>query len=101
VGWSIGCTHVQFLRNHTFAREECGGIIILFTRECRTFSTYSPGFFINVGLEAIRNQATYARPTSGSERSRFAYVHRELFEQGNLCPYPTEQLENGSRLHDL
>jgi hypothetical protein len=52
-------------------------------------------------MQAIRNLATYARPASGDDRSRFAYVHRELFEQGNLCPYPTEQLETGSRLHDL
>ncbi|OUC14572.1 MAG: AAA family ATPase [Alkalinema sp. CACIAM 70d] len=31
-------------------------------------------------MQAIRNLATYARPASGSDRSRFAYVHRELFE---------------------
>ena len=31
-------------------------------------------------MQAIRNQATYARPASGGDRSRFAYVHRELFE---------------------
>jgi hypothetical protein len=30
-------------------------------------------------MQAIRNQATYARPASGSDRSRFAYVYRELF----------------------
>lgn len=29
--------------------------------------------------QAIRNQATYARPASGGDRSRFAYVYRELF----------------------
>jgi hypothetical protein len=32
-------------------------------------------------MQAIRNQATYARPASGSDRSRFAYVHRELFSE--------------------
>jgi hypothetical protein len=31
-------------------------------------------------MQAIRNQATYARPASGSDRSKFAYVYRELFE---------------------
>ncbi|MBW4581987.1 MAG: AAA family ATPase [Tildeniella nuda ZEHNDER 1965/U140] len=31
-------------------------------------------------MQAIRNQATYARPASGGDRSRFAYVPRELFE---------------------
>ncbi len=39
-------------------------------------------------MQAIRNQATYARPASGGihevslkeNRSRFAYVHQELFE---------------------
>jgi hypothetical protein len=30
-------------------------------------------------MQAIRNLATYARPASGSDRSRFAYIHRELF----------------------
>lgn len=31
-------------------------------------------------MQAIRNLATYARPASGGDRSRFAYIHRELFE---------------------
>ncbi|MDX2239227.1 MAG: AAA family ATPase [Leptolyngbyaceae cyanobacterium bins.302] len=31
-------------------------------------------------MQAIRNQATYARPASGSDRSRFAHTYRELFE---------------------
>ena len=31
-------------------------------------------------MQAIRNLATYARPASGDDRSRFAYVCRELFE---------------------
>ncbi|KAM3109413.1 AAA family ATPase [Phormidesmis sp. 146-33] len=31
-------------------------------------------------MQAIRNQATYARPASGGDRSKFAYVYRELFE---------------------
>ncbi len=31
-------------------------------------------------MQASRNQATYARPASGGDRSRFKYVHRELFE---------------------
>jgi hypothetical protein len=30
-------------------------------------------------MQAIRNQATYARPASGGDRSRFAYIYRELF----------------------
>lgn len=30
-------------------------------------------------MQAIRNQATYARPASRGDRSRFAYIHRELF----------------------
>lgn len=32
-------------------------------------------------MQAIRNQATYARPASGGDRSRFAYVHRKLFAE--------------------
>ena len=32
-------------------------------------------------MQAIRNQATYARPASGGDRSKFAYVHRELFSE--------------------
>jgi len=31
-------------------------------------------------MQAIRNQATYARPASGGDRSKFSYVHRELFQ---------------------
>ena len=31
-------------------------------------------------MQAIRNQATYARPASGVDRSGFSYVHRNLFE---------------------
>jgi hypothetical protein len=31
-------------------------------------------------MQAIRNQATYAKSASGADESRFAYVHRELFE---------------------
>jgi hypothetical protein len=31
-------------------------------------------------MQAIRNQATYARPASGGDGSRFAYVYRELFD---------------------
>jgi len=31
-------------------------------------------------MQAIRNQASYARPASGGDRSKFSYVHRELFE---------------------
>lgn len=30
-------------------------------------------------MQAIRNLATYARPASGGDRSRFAYVYQELF----------------------
>ncbi len=31
-------------------------------------------------MQAIRNQASYARPASGGDRSKFAYIHRELFD---------------------
>ncbi|MBW4474596.1 MAG: AAA family ATPase [Stenomitos rutilans HA7619-LM2] len=31
-------------------------------------------------MQAIRNRATYARPASGGDRSRYAYSYRELFE---------------------
>jgi len=31
-------------------------------------------------MQAIRNLATYARPASGGDRSRFAYIYRELFQ---------------------
>jgi hypothetical protein len=31
-------------------------------------------------MQAIRNQATYAKSASGADESRFALVHRELFE---------------------
>ncbi|MCA1992536.1 hypothetical protein [Leptodesmis sichuanensis] len=31
-------------------------------------------------MQAIRNQAMYARSASGGDRSRFNYGHRELFD---------------------
>jgi hypothetical protein len=31
-------------------------------------------------MQAIRNQSTYARSASGVDQSRFAYIHRELFD---------------------